>query len=58
MDVVSTINNSISLVARLRENSVNMSNVECKNILIELSNNLADVKQQIALKEIRPRSGN
>lgn len=52
MDLLSTINHSISLVGRLREISKNISEAEFKNILADLSNDLADAKLQIAsLKE-------
>ena len=52
MDIVSTINNSISIVLRLREISKNISEAEFKNLLADLSNELADAKMQLAsLKE-------
>jgi hypothetical protein len=52
MDVISTINNSISIVSRLREISKNISEAEFKNLLADLSNELADAKILIAtLKE-------
>lgn len=48
MDIVSTINNSISIVSRLRDISKNLSEAEFKNLLADLSNELADAKLQIA----------
>lgn len=52
MDLLSTINHSISLVGRLREISKNITEAEFKNVLADLSNELADAKLQIAsLKE-------
>ena len=52
MDIVASINHSISLVSRLREISKNISEAEFKNLLADLSNELADAKIQIAeLKE-------
>ncbi len=52
MDVISTINNSITIVSRLREISKNVSEAEFRNLLADLSNELADAKLQIAsLKE-------
>ena len=48
MDVVATINHSISLVGRLREISKNLSEAEFKNLLADLSSELADAKFQIA----------
>ncbi|TAK83988.1 MAG: hypothetical protein EPO20_16145 [Betaproteobacteria bacterium] len=52
MDIISTINNSISIVSRLREISKNISEAEFKNLLADLSNELADAKLQMAeLKE-------
>ena len=52
MDVIAAINNSISIVSRLREISKNASEAEFRNLLADLSNELADAKIQIAsLKE-------
>jgi len=52
MDVVASINQSITLVGRLREISKNIAEAEFKNLLADLSNELADAKLQIAaLKE-------
>lgn len=48
MDLVATINHSLSIVARLRELSKHLSEVEFKNLLADLSNELADAKLQIA----------
>ena len=48
MDIVATINHSISLVGRLREISKNLSEAEFKNLLADLSLELADAKIQIA----------
>ena len=48
MDVIATINNSISLVSRLREISKNLSEAELKNLLADLSLELADAKILIA----------
>jgi hypothetical protein len=48
MDIVATINHSISLVGRLREISKNLSEIEFKNLLADLSGELADAKLQIA----------
>ncbi|MGP3789328.1 hypothetical protein [Pseudomonas sp. B392_1p] len=48
MDIVSTINNSISIVSRLRDISKNLSEAEFKNLLADLSTELADAKLQIA----------
>ena len=52
MDIISAINNSISIVTRLREISKNASEAEFRNLLADLSNELADAKIQIvSLKE-------
>jgi regulator of replication initiation timing len=52
VDVISAINNSISIVTRLREISKNASEAEFRNLLADLSNELADAKIKIAsLKE-------
>ena len=48
MDVLASINHSITLVTRLREISKNLSEAEFKNLLADLSNELADAKIQIA----------
>ena len=48
MDIIATINHSISLVGRLREISKNISEAEFKNVLADLSSELADAKLQIA----------
>ena len=51
-DIIGGINNAIALVARLREVSKNISEVEFKNLLADLSGELADAKLEIAdLKE-------
>jgi hypothetical protein len=51
-DIITGINNAIALVTRLREVSKNISEVEFKNLLADLSGELADAKLQIAeLKE-------
>ncbi|MCL1067122.1 hypothetical protein L2735_09915 [Shewanella olleyana] len=52
MDIISTVNNSINLVKRLREISKNISDAEFSNLLDDLSMELADVKLESAsLKE-------
>jgi len=52
VDVISAINNAISIVTRLKEISKNVSEAEFRNLLANLSNELADAKIQIAsLKE-------
>ena len=52
MDIVSAVGNSISLVQRLREISKNIAEAEFKNLLADLSSELADVKlEAAALKE-------
>lgn len=51
-DIVSTINNSITIVKRLREISKNLEEAEFRNLLGDLSNELGDAKLEIAsLKE-------
>lgn len=51
-DILSGINNAITIVGRLREVSKNIAEVEFKNLLADLSGELADAKLQIAdLKE-------
>jgi hypothetical protein len=52
MDIISTVNNSITLVKRLREIAKNISDAEFSNLLADLSMELADVKLESAsLKE-------
>lgn len=52
MDIVSTVNNSLKLVKRLKEISKNISDAEFSNLLADLSMELADVKLESAsLKE-------
>ena len=52
MDIISTINNSISIVTRLREIAKNVSEAEFKNLLADLQNELADAKMSMVdLKE-------
>jgi hypothetical protein len=52
MDIISPINNSLSLLSRLREISNNMKEAEIRNVIADLSNELADVKLAAAdLKE-------
>ena len=52
VDIISSINNSISIVKRLCEISKNISEAEFRNLLADLSNELADTKLQMAsLKE-------
>ncbi|KPW03193.1 hypothetical protein [Pseudoalteromonas sp. P1-11] len=52
MDIVSTVNNSLKLVKRLKEISKNISDAEFSNLLADLSIELADVKLESAsLKE-------
>ena len=48
MDILATLNHSISLVSRLREISKNLSEAEFKNLLADLSSELADAKIHIA----------
>ena len=48
MDVISSLNNSISIVSRLREISKNISEAEFKNLLADLSLELADAKLDLA----------
>lgn len=48
VDILATINHSISLVARLREVSKNIAEVEFKNLLADLANELADAKLHVA----------
>jgi len=48
IDALTAIEQSISLVKRLREISKNISGAEFKNILADLTNELADAKLQIA----------
>ncbi len=52
MDIFSTVENSISLVQRLREISKNIEEAEFKNLVADLSSELADIKLEAAnLKE-------
>lgn len=52
MDIISNLNNSISIVSRLIEISKNISEAEFKNLLADLSLELADAKLELAnLKE-------
>jgi hypothetical protein len=52
LDVLAGIDNAITVVRKLREISKNISQVEFKNLLADLSNQLADAKLNIAeLKE-------
>lgn len=52
MDPVSTIDRAITLSRRLREISKNIAEAEFKNVLADLSSDLADAKLEIvALKE-------
>lgn len=52
MDIFSTVNNSISLVQRLRTISKNIEHAEFRNLIAELSRELADIKLEAAnLKE-------
>ena len=48
MDIFSSISNSIGLLKRLREISKNINESEFKNLLADLSNELADVKLEAA----------
>lgn len=48
VDILATLNHSISLVSRLREISKNLSEAEFKNLLADLSSELADAKIHIA----------
>jgi hypothetical protein len=51
-DIIYGINNAITLVGRLREVSKNIAEIQFKNLLADLSGELADAKLQIAdLKE-------
>lgn len=52
MDIISSVSQSITLVQRLREISKNIAEAEFKNLLADLSSELADVKlEAAALKE-------
>jgi hypothetical protein len=44
MDPLTTIDHAITLARRLREISKNMAEAEFKNVLADLSNELADAK--------------
>jgi hypothetical protein len=48
MDVLSSIDHSITLVRRLREISKNVAEAEFRNLLADLSNDLGDAKLEIA----------
>lgn len=48
MDLLTTISTSIALAGRLREIAKNIENAEFKNILADLSLELADLKLQLA----------
>lgn len=48
MDIITTIGTSITLANRLREISRNIENAEFKNLLADLSLELADLKLQLA----------
>lgn len=48
MDIITTIGTSISLANRLREISKNIENAEFKNLLADLSLELADLKLNLA----------
>ena len=47
-DIISTVSTAISLATRLREIGKNIENAEFKNLLAELSLELADAKLKIA----------
>lgn len=49
MDVISSINNAISLAQRLREISKNIEDAEFKNVLADLSHEIADTKLALAV---------
>ena len=52
MDIISSINNSIAILKRLKEISDNVKEAEIRNVIADLSNELADVKLAAAdLKE-------
>jgi hypothetical protein len=52
MDLITSINHSISIAKRLREISKNIAEAEFRNLLADLSNELGDAKLEIAsLKE-------
>lgn len=48
MEAISTINNAISIIKRLREIAKNIEQAEFKNLLADLSNELADAKMELA----------
>jgi hypothetical protein len=53
MDIISSLNNSITLVRRLQEISTNVTDAEFKKLLAELSRELADAKiEATALQEM------
>ena len=52
VEILASLNHSISIVSRLREISKNIQEAEFRNLLADLSNELADAKLQLAaLKE-------
>lgn len=52
MDLMSSLNNSLTIVSRLRDISKNISEAEFKNLLADLTLELADAKLELAtLKE-------
>lgn len=52
MDVVSSVNNAIALVSKLRDIAKKFNQAEMRNLLADLSNELADTKLAMAeLKE-------
>jgi hypothetical protein len=48
MDIVATINHTISIVGRVREIAKNIAEVEFKNLLADLASELADARFHIA----------
>ena len=48
VDIISSVSTAISLASRLREISKNIENAEFKNLLADLSLELADAKLKIA----------
>ncbi len=48
MDILASINHSLSLVTRLRDVSKNVAEAEFKNLLADLASDLADAKIQVA----------
>jgi phosphoribosylaminoimidazole-succinocarboxamide synthase len=52
MDIISSVSTSVELLKRLREISKNIEEAEFKNLLADLSCELADIKLEVAgLKE-------